>query len=179
MTLTLEEIAKLSGGKLEGDPDTKITGAASLAEATVHEISFFNNPRYLAQLRKTRALPLSLCRLISPNKSEQPSFDAKPGKSIRAGCHQVRAAADKIRAGNSSQRSHSPAGENGRSHFHSTVGGDRSAARVSDHARSSAPAVTSGTMSSIGDGCMIYPRVVTIRERCRLRGPSNFAQRRA
>src|SRR5438105_4677573 len=55
VTLTLEQIAKLSGGELEGDRETKITGAASLAEATVHEISFFNNPRYLAQLRKTRA----------------------------------------------------------------------------------------------------------------------------
>jgi len=55
VTLTLEQIAKLSDGELEGDPETKITGAASLAEATVHEISFFNNPRYLAQLRKTRA----------------------------------------------------------------------------------------------------------------------------
>src|SRR5207248_4878496 len=53
------------GGKLEGDPETKITGAASLAEATVHEVSFFNNPRYLAQLRKTRAAAVIVPRDFS------------------------------------------------------------------------------------------------------------------
>jgi hypothetical protein len=36
VTLTLQEIATLSDGKLEGDPQMKISGAASLAEATVH-----------------------------------------------------------------------------------------------------------------------------------------------
>src|SRR5207248_1309193 len=53
--------------ELAGDPETKITGAASLAEATVHEISFFNNPRYLAQLRKTRAAAV----IVPPDFSEQ------------------------------------------------------------------------------------------------------------
>jgi UDP-3-O-[3-hydroxymyristoyl] glucosamine N-acyltransferase len=45
----------MSGGKLFGDPKQEITGAASLAEAPSNEISFFGNPRYAAQLRKTRA----------------------------------------------------------------------------------------------------------------------------
>ena len=54
-TFTLRELATLSGGELIGDPAQKITGAASLAEATDGEISFFGNPRYIAQLRKTRA----------------------------------------------------------------------------------------------------------------------------
>lgn len=55
MTFTLQELATLSGGELIGDPAQKITGAASLAEATDGEISFFGNPKYIAQLRKTRA----------------------------------------------------------------------------------------------------------------------------
>ena len=55
MSFTLQELEKLSGGELRGDPSQKITGAASLAEATPGEISFFANPRYAAQLRKTRA----------------------------------------------------------------------------------------------------------------------------
>jgi len=37
-TFTLRELATLSGGELIGDPAQKITGAASLAEATDGEI---------------------------------------------------------------------------------------------------------------------------------------------
>ena len=42
-------------GKLLGDPTQQITGAASLVDATDGEVSFFNNPKYASQLRKTRA----------------------------------------------------------------------------------------------------------------------------
>ena len=45
----------MSGGELAGDPALKITGAASLAEATPGEISFFTNRKYIGLLRKTRA----------------------------------------------------------------------------------------------------------------------------
>ena len=45
----------MSNGKLLGDPARQITGAASLVEAIDGEVSFFNNPKYVAQLRKTRA----------------------------------------------------------------------------------------------------------------------------
>jgi len=55
VTFTLQELASTSGGELIGDPAQKITGAASLAEAVGGEISFFNNPKYTAHLRKTRA----------------------------------------------------------------------------------------------------------------------------
>src|SRR3954463_15421045 len=55
LTLTLQEIATLSGGELLGDDAMRITGAASLGEATSGEISFFGNPKYAAQLRKTQA----------------------------------------------------------------------------------------------------------------------------
>jgi UDP-3-O-[3-hydroxymyristoyl] glucosamine N-acyltransferase len=55
VTLTLQEIAKLSGGELNGDPACKITGAASLDEAVEGEIAFYNNPKYMPRLRKTRA----------------------------------------------------------------------------------------------------------------------------
>lgn len=55
MTLTLQEIAKSSSGELLGDGGLEISGAASLAEATPGEISFFANPKYAAQLRKTQA----------------------------------------------------------------------------------------------------------------------------
>jgi UDP-3-O-[3-hydroxymyristoyl] glucosamine N-acyltransferase len=55
MTFTLQELAMMSGGELVGDPELKITGAASLAEAALGEISFFVDRKYIALLRKTRA----------------------------------------------------------------------------------------------------------------------------
>ncbi len=55
MTFTVKELAALSGGELVGDSTLKITGAASLGEATRGEISFFANRKYVALLRKTRA----------------------------------------------------------------------------------------------------------------------------
>lgn len=55
MTFTLQQLAEESGGVLVGDPMQMITGAASLAEATPGEITFFVNPKYLTALRKTRA----------------------------------------------------------------------------------------------------------------------------
>ena len=55
MTFTVKELAALSGGKLVGDSTLKITGAASLSEATPGEISFFTDRKYIGLLRKTRA----------------------------------------------------------------------------------------------------------------------------
>ena len=55
MTFTLKELATMSAGELIGDPAQEITGAASLAEAIPGEVSFFGNPKYIVQLRKTRA----------------------------------------------------------------------------------------------------------------------------
>ena len=55
MNFTVKELAALSGGELVGDSTLKITGAASLGEATQGEISFFANRKYVALLRMTRA----------------------------------------------------------------------------------------------------------------------------
>jgi len=55
VTFTLEQLANTSGGELVGDAALQITGAASLAEATPGEVSFFANPKYIGLLRKTRA----------------------------------------------------------------------------------------------------------------------------
>jgi UDP-3-O-[3-hydroxymyristoyl] glucosamine N-acyltransferase len=51
----LRELAEMCGGLVSGNGDLAISGAASLAEATPGEITFYGNPRYLAALRKTRA----------------------------------------------------------------------------------------------------------------------------
>ena len=41
MLIKLEELAQLSGGEIRGDLGLTITGAASLAEATPGEITFY------------------------------------------------------------------------------------------------------------------------------------------
>jgi UDP-3-O-[3-hydroxymyristoyl] glucosamine N-acyltransferase len=66
VTFTLEELAKITGGELHGDPAGKITGAATLAEAAPGEITFFADPRYTLLLRKTRASAV----LVPPDFSE-------------------------------------------------------------------------------------------------------------
>jgi len=80
-SLTLQEIAKTTEGKLQGDANRKIVGAAPLSEATDSEISFFGNQRYLPQLRNTRAsavfvpmdfadsVTIDLVRVENPAKS--------------------------------------------------------------------------------------------------------------
>jgi UDP-3-O-[3-hydroxymyristoyl] glucosamine N-acyltransferase len=121
VTLTLEQIAKLSDGELEGDPETKITGAASLAEATVHEISFFNNPRYLAQLRKTRAAAVIVPRDFAEQIGVAVIRTSDPAKAFEQVVTKFAPPPIKFAPG-----IHPPAGEIGRSHLHSTVGGNRS-----------------------------------------------------
>src|SRR5213078_3674962 len=49
-------------GELVGDPALKITGAASLVEATDGEITFFANRKYVGALRKTRASAIFVAR---------------------------------------------------------------------------------------------------------------------
>ena len=65
----LQEIAKLCGGEVVGDPTRKIFGAASLDEAVEGEIAFYNNPKYAPRLRNTQAsaviVPLNCAEKIS------------------------------------------------------------------------------------------------------------------
>jgi UDP-3-O-[3-hydroxymyristoyl] glucosamine N-acyltransferase len=66
MSFTVKELTTLSGGELVGDPTLKITGAASLGEATPGEISFFTDRKYIGPLRKTRASAI----FVPPDFSE-------------------------------------------------------------------------------------------------------------
>jgi UDP-3-O-[3-hydroxymyristoyl] glucosamine N-acyltransferase len=81
VTFTLQELAKITGGELYGDPGAKITGAASLGEAVPGEIAFFADPRYTTLLRRTRAsavfvpldfsepIPMAQIRVQNPAKA--------------------------------------------------------------------------------------------------------------
>jgi UDP-3-O-[3-hydroxymyristoyl] glucosamine N-acyltransferase len=101
VSFTLKELADVSDGELIGDPMLKITGAASLSEATQGEISFFTDRKYIGLLRKTRAsaifVPLDFAepinaaqiRVSNPTKSFEKvllKFAPKP-VTFAAGVH--------------------------------------------------------------------------------------------
>ena len=52
---TLAQLAKLLGVECVGDPETQITGLATLTSASCGHLSFLANHNYLPALRKTRA----------------------------------------------------------------------------------------------------------------------------
>lgn len=55
-SLTLQRLAELVGGTLEGgSPDTVVTGPNSITQAVPGEITFLGNDRYLSALAATRA----------------------------------------------------------------------------------------------------------------------------
>ena len=166
MTLTLEQIAKLSGGKLEGDPETKITGAASLAEATVHEVSFFNNPRYLAQLRNTRAAAVIVPRDFSEQIEAAVIRTPDPAKAFGQVVTKFAPPPIKFAPGIHPSAVIHPRAKLGDHISIQPLVVIEAGARIGSRTVIGAGSYI-GHDVVIGDGCMIYPRV-TIRERCRL-----------
>jgi UDP-3-O-[3-hydroxymyristoyl] glucosamine N-acyltransferase len=156
----------MSGGELLGDPDKTITGAASLAEATDGEITFFGNPKYLGLLRKSQAS----AAFVPPDFSEPTSAAqirvANPAKAFE---QVVLKLAPKPIA--------FPSGV----HASAIIGtGVTLGARVSiqPHTVVEPGAIIGddtvigagsyiGHESVIGAGCLIYPHV-TLRERTRI-----------
>ena len=60
ITPTLGEIARITGSRLDGDPDLTITAVAPLEEAGPESISFLANPKYHSALTRTRAAAVFL-----------------------------------------------------------------------------------------------------------------------
>ncbi len=166
MTFTLKELATIAGGELHGDPAQKIHGAASLAEAAENEVTFYGNPRYLAQLRKTRAavvfVPLDFAEPISaaqirvkdPAKAfEQVVLKLAPKPiSFPPGVHPSAVVSPSAKIGE--RISIQP---------HAVI---EAGAEIGDDCVIGANSYV-GHESVIGDHCLIYPNV-TIRERSRL-----------
>jgi UDP-3-O-[3-hydroxymyristoyl] glucosamine N-acyltransferase len=166
VTFTLQELATMSAGKLCGDPDQKISGAASLAEATAGEIAFFANPKYAAQLRNTRAsavfVPLDFSetiaaaqiRVTNPAKAfEQVVLKLAPKPIVFApGIHSTAIVDPSVKLG--ARVSIQP---------HAVI---ESGVSIGDDTMIGAGSYI-GHESSVGTACMIYPHV-TIRERTRI-----------
>jgi len=166
VTFTLQELAKISGGELLGDPAQKITGAASLMEAVPGEISFFADPKYFSRLRKTRAsavfVPLDFSekilaaqiRVPNPSKAfEQVVLRLAPKPIVFApGIHPSAIVDPKAKLG--ARVSIQP---------HAVI---ESGATIGDDTVIGAGSYV-GHESATGAACLIYPNV-TIRERTRI-----------
>jgi UDP-3-O-[3-hydroxymyristoyl] glucosamine N-acyltransferase len=166
MTLTLQELVAMSGGELVGDPGLKITGAASLVEATAGEISFFANRKYVGLLRKTHASaifvppdfaePISAAqiRVANPTKAfEQVVLKLAPKPiTFAPGVHPT------VIVDPSAQL-----GERVSIQPHAVI---EAGAKIGDDTIIGAGSYV-GHEAVIGSACLIYPRV-TIRERTRV-----------
>jgi UDP-3-O-[3-hydroxymyristoyl] glucosamine N-acyltransferase len=166
VTFTLEQVAKTSGGELLGDPSLQISGAASLAEATPGEISFFANRKYIGLLRKTRAsavfvpadfaepITTAQIRVSNPTKAFEQvvlNFAPKP-ITFAPGIHPSAVVDPSAQLG---------AGVSIQPHAVIDAG-----VRIGDETIVGAGSYI-GHETVIGRACLIYPRV-TIRERSRI-----------
>jgi UDP-3-O-[3-hydroxymyristoyl] glucosamine N-acyltransferase len=166
VTFTLQELAKMSGGELVGDPAQKIIGAASLMEAVPGEISFFADPKYFSRLRKTRAsalfvpldfsekIPAAQIRVANPSKAfEQVVLKLAPKPiAFAPGIHQSAIVDSSVKLG--ARVSIQP---------HAVI---ESGATIGDDTVIGAGSYV-GHETAIGASCLIYPNV-TIRERTRI-----------
>ena len=156
----------MSGGELVGDPDLKITGAASLAEASSGEISFFADRKYIGLLRKTRAsavfvpsdfaesLAAAQVRVSNPAKAFEQlvlKFAPKP-ITFAPGVHPSAIIGSSVRLGE--RVSIQP---------HAVI---EEGSKVGDDTIIGAGSYI-GHEAIIGSGCLIYP-LVAIRERSRI-----------
>ncbi|MEY2492505.1 MAG: UDP-3-O-[3-hydroxymyristoyl] glucosamine N-acyltransferase, partial [Verrucomicrobiota bacterium] len=166
MALTLTEIASAASGELKGDPNTKISGAASLAEATPEEISFYYNPRYAAQLRKTRAaavfVPQDFAEEIGPALIRV----ANPAKAFEQIVMRFAPAPVRFSPGIHPSAVIDPGAKIGSSVSIQPCVVIEAGAQIGAGTIIGAGSYI-GHDVMIGADCMIYPRV-TVRERCRI-----------
>lgn len=154
------------GGELVGDPALKITGAASLAEATTGEISFFSNRKYMGALRKTRAsavfvpsdfsevIPAAQIGVSNPTKAfEQVVLKLAPNPIMFAPGVHPSAIVDPS----------AQLGERVSIEPHAVI---EAGAQIGDGTVIGTGSYI-GYETIIGPACVIYPRV-TIRERTRI-----------
>src|SRR5436309_13333823 len=153
-------------GELVGDPALKITGAASLAEATDGEITFFANRKYVGALRKTRASPIFVARdfaepitvaqirVSNPTKAfEQVVLKLAPKPiTFAAGVHSSAIVDPSVQLGERvSIQPHAVIEAGAKIGYDTIIGAG----------------TYIGHETVIGPACLIYPRV-TIRERTRI-----------
>ncbi len=164
MTFTLKQLAEEAGGELRGDPALLITGAASLAEATFGEISFFAMPKYMPQLRKTRAsavfVPSDFSEEIEPAQIRV----ANPGKAFEQVVRKLAPAPIQFSPGIHATAVISTEAKIGARVSIQPYAVIEAGAEIGDDATIGAHSYV-GHGTKIGAHSLIYPHV-TVRERC-------------
>jgi UDP-3-O-[3-hydroxymyristoyl] glucosamine N-acyltransferase len=166
MSFTLQELAVICRGDVVGDPALRITGAASLSEATPGEISFFANRKYIGLLRKTRAsaifvppdfselIDAAQVRVSNPTKAFEQvvvKFVPKP-VTFAPGIHPSAIV--------------NPSARLGKGVSIQPLAVIEAGAKIGDDTIIGAGSYV-GHDTVIGSACLVYPRV-TIRERSRI-----------
>ena len=168
MEFTVSELATLVGGQLAGGASgaAKIVGVAALPEAVEGEITFFGNPRYLPQLRASKAtaalVSANFWEPVSPIcvRCENPTLAfskiierfAPPPVQFAPGVHPTTVVGQGVTIGAGASLQPYAVVEDGASIGARTVIGAHSYI---------------GHAAQIGSDCHIHPRV-TIGFRCRL-----------
>jgi UDP-3-O-[3-hydroxymyristoyl] glucosamine N-acyltransferase len=162
--LKLREIAERIECRLEGDGDIEIRRVAGIEDAADGDLTFFANPRYGAELRKTRAAAV----ILGENAEAAPCAMLRARHPYLALAHAVELFADPWRP---------PPGVHELALVGEgvTIGGDASIGpfvAVGDGAHIGArtilhPHVTVGRHAEIGEDCVIHAGV-SIRERVRI-----------
>src|SRR5216110_2718041 len=166
VTFTLQELAAICDGELVGDPALKITGAASLAEATDGEITFFANRKYVGALRKTRASAIFVARDFAEPISVAQIRVSNPTKAFEQVVLKLASKPITFAAGVHSSAIVDPSVQLGEGVSIQPYAVIEAGARIGD-----CTVIGAGTYigheTVIGPACLIYPRV-TIRERTRI-----------
>jgi UDP-3-O-[3-hydroxymyristoyl] glucosamine N-acyltransferase len=162
--LRLDELARLVGGRVDGDGSLRITGVNGLTEAGAGEISFLANPKYAPLLAATKAAavvvadnvpcPVAALRVGNPDLAFAriaERFVETPGRPS-PGVHPSAVVAPGARIGKDVAIGALSVVEDGASIGDGTV---------------IYPQVYVGAAATIGPGCLLWPQAV-VRERCRL-----------
>jgi UDP-3-O-[3-hydroxymyristoyl] glucosamine N-acyltransferase len=166
--ITVSELAALVGGQLASGADgsVKISGAAAVAEALAGEVTFFGNPKYLPQLRASRAtaalVPVGFAEAVPAIciRCENPTLAfsqavvkfAPPPVCFPPGVHPTATIAPGVRLGESVSIQPHAVIEEGVSIGAGTV--------VGAHCYV-------GHEAQVGEGCLLHARV-TIGARCKI-----------
>ena len=162
--MKLKDIAQTIQARLEGDGEIDIRGVAGIEEAGPGDLTFFTNPRYAPELRRTRASAV----ILGKGAAAAPCAMLRAAQPYLAFARAVEIFADKWRpAAGVHERavvgSDVTLGEEASIGPFAVIGdGARIGARAIIHAH-----VTIGRHAEIGDDCLLHPRV-SIRERVRL-----------
>ena len=156
----------MSGGELAGDPGLKITGAASLAEATPGEISFFSNRKYVGLLRKTRASAIFVPRDFAELVPAAQIRVSNPARAFEQVVLKLVPKPVKFTPGVHPSAVVDPSAQIGERVSIQPYAVIEAGARIGDDTVVGAGTYI-GHEVGIGAACLIYPRV-TIRERTRI-----------